>query len=94
MKKSGFRQFQFGSADYVIAHAKWRESRGKRPSAPFLEPPCHFLFLGECWITNPQAALQRAKQISALLKMLDAASQRAIEAGKAFRHRKSLAEAA
>lgn len=33
MKKSEFRKYPVGSSAYVIAHAKWRASRGKRPSA-------------------------------------------------------------
>lgn len=34
MRKAHFRKYPVGSPSYVIAHAKWRESRGKKnPSA-------------------------------------------------------------
>jgi hypothetical protein len=36
MKKRDFKNYPVGSAEYVIGHALWRNSRGKRnPSVPF-----------------------------------------------------------
>lgn len=50
MKKSAFRQFPVGSPEYVIFHAKWRKSRGKKgPSVSFLG------------CKNPNQALELAK---------------------------------
>jgi len=46
-----FVHLRKGSAQYVIAHAKWRRSRGKRPSLPFRD------------ISNPIAALAAAEAI-------------------------------
>ncbi len=44
MKKT-FRQFEHGTAAYVIAHAKWMTSRGRNPSMQFLteKNPCKAL---------------------------------------------------
>jgi len=35
MKRSDFAMFPSWSAEYVVAHAKWRQSRGKRPSTVY-----------------------------------------------------------
>lgn len=48
MKKSQVYTHPFGSAEFVLAHAKWRASRNRRPSMPFN---------GE---RNPEKALEMA----------------------------------
>jgi hypothetical protein len=59
MKKSEFRKYPVGSSAYVIAHAKWRASRGKRPSAT-LGKIGVVLTMGP--IRNPRAALKTAQR--------------------------------
>jgi len=49
MTKRDVKQFPFGSPQYVVAHAKWRGQRGKRPSMAFAD------------IGNPAKALSAAK---------------------------------
>lgn len=51
MKKS-FRKFPVGSAEYVLAHAAWRRSRGRKPSMGYLTE------------RNPTKALKLAKLMS------------------------------
>jgi len=51
MKKPALSQFKKGSAELVVAHARWRRSRRRRPS---------MFFVGE---KNPRKALQIAQSI-------------------------------
>ncbi|KXK08782.1 MAG: hypothetical protein UZ21_OP11001000335 [Microgenomates bacterium OLB22] len=59
MKKSALYQFEVGSAKYVIAHAAWQQSRGRKPSEPYGDE------------TNPRKALAAAElfvEVQALLR--------------------------
>jgi hypothetical protein len=49
-KKKKFREFPQDSPEYVLLHARWRISRGKRPSSAFMEE------------RNPRKALELAIQ--------------------------------
>lgn len=51
MTRSQLSKSPFGSADYVIAHAKRQRSRGKQPTMPYLTE------------TNPRKALKLAKSL-------------------------------
>lgn len=56
MKKSIVRVHPVGSAEYVVAHARWQRSRGRKPSLPFLS--CR----------DPRKALKGAEILAYLLK--------------------------
>ncbi len=63
MKKSILSQHAKGSAEEVVAHAKWRRSRGRNPSMSFV---------GE---RNPRKALSAAEAVIAGAKHADFISQ-------------------
>ena len=52
VKTSGVRKYKPGTAEYIVLHGQWRQSRGKRLSAIF------------SWERNPKIALEIAKQIA------------------------------
>ncbi len=52
VKTSEVRKYKPGTAEYIVLHGRWRQSRGKRLSAIF------------SWERNPRIALEIAKQIA------------------------------
>lgn len=52
VKTSGVRKYKPGTAEYIVLHGQWRQSRGKRLSAIF------------SWERNPKIALEIAKHIA------------------------------
>lgn len=57
MDKSSFEHQLRESAEYVIAHAKWQRSRGRRPSEPFMgiRNPAEALRVAQALIAYPYA---------------------------------------
>ncbi len=58
MKKSVFKKLPEGSPEYVIAHAHWRASRGKRPSASLTRTR---VTDSQKKTSNPRLALHRSR---------------------------------
>ncbi len=53
--KTSVLRFKAGSPQYVVAHARWQQSRGRRPSTA--------LFYHGIVIANPIKALQKALEL-------------------------------
>lgn len=56
MKKSDVRKYAPGTAEYIVMHARYQQSRGRRPSVGFP------------WQPNPRLALEFAKYLACFPK--------------------------
>ena len=52
MRKPDMNKYPYGTAEYVVLHAKWRKSKGKASSATF------------CFKRNPRKALKLAEKLA------------------------------